>query len=71
MAMVPLKGEIQPPARVEAMHQGETPVDVTAVVASAKAELWETCREKCLSWQRQQHREGFVIKAGDQQLQWE
>lgn len=49
MAMVPLKGEIQPPARGEAMHQGETPVDVTAVVASAKAELWETLAEKSAS----------------------
>lgn len=49
MATVPLKDEIQPPARGEAMRQGDTPVDVTAVVASAKAELWETLPEKSAS----------------------
>lgn len=49
MTAVPLKDEIQPPARGEAMHQGDTPVGVTAVVASAKAELWETLPEKSAS----------------------
>lgn len=49
MVMVPLKGEVQLPARGEAMCRGDTPVDVTAVVASAKAELQETLAEKSAS----------------------